>query len=82
MSYSSQLEDGYIIVKDNDDGLSVTNQAEKVVQDVCERYGKDKRIFYRDTDGYWDELVHQDGYFRRFQVHQARFWRDIVHGLR
>lgn len=44
---------------------SVTNDAEKVVADVVQRHGN-KQIFYRDTDGRWDELVHTDGVFERF----------------
>lgn len=45
--------------------ISVTNDAEE----VCERVHAvwpHHRIFYRDTDGRWDELVHLGGKFERF----------------
>lgn len=41
---------------------SVTNDAERVVADVnnrCPGY----RIFYKDTMGLWDELLHEHGKF-------------------
>jgi hypothetical protein len=44
---------------------SVTNDAENVVSNIAREYGN-MRIFYRDTDGQWDELVHDNGKFIRF----------------
>jgi hypothetical protein len=55
-----------IVVRDLDDGgPSVTNAAEYVVERLSATFGglAGKRIVYRDSDGRWDELVH-DG--RRF----------------
>lgn len=45
--------------------MSVTNDAESVVKIVASEYGN-RRIFYRDTCGRWDELVHDNGRFLRF----------------
>jgi len=45
--------------------MSVTNDAEQVVEEVWERFG-DHRIAYRDTEGHWDELRHRRGVFTGF----------------
>lgn len=45
--------------------MSVTNDAENVVANIAKSYGN-RRIFYKDTDGRWDELVHDNGRFLRF----------------
>ena len=50
---------------DHDDGMSITNDAEAVVQTTNELY-PGYRIVYMDTMGNWDELVHNDGVFDRF----------------
>jgi len=42
--------------------LSVTNDAENVVYKIVNKYG-DKRIIYRDSDGRWDELLHDGDQF-------------------
>ena len=54
-----------IFIIDNDIGKSVTNDAENVVARLYNEYGN-KFIFYRDTCGHWDELVHDNGVFTRF----------------
>lgn len=47
---------------------SVTNDAERVVLYLAwEHDAWHKRIFYRDTDGRWDELVHDYGGFLGFK---------------
>jgi len=46
--------------------MSVTNDAEQVVEYLYEQFG-DKQIFYKDTEGYWDELVHKNGVFENFR---------------
>lgn len=45
--------------------MSVTNDAENVTQHLYEKFG-DKQIFYKDTMGQWDELVHKCGKFLKF----------------
>ena len=52
-------------IVDHDVGASVTNCAEGVCANLNERY-PDYRIIYRDTDGNWDELVHEHGVFKNF----------------
>lgn len=46
--------------------MSVTNDADAVVDEVVAIYG-DKRIVYRDSDGHWDELRHMHGAFLSFE---------------
>lgn len=45
---------------------SVTDDAERVCIRVNELH-PGKRILYRDTDGNWDELVHERGAFKQFR---------------
>lgn len=45
---------------------SVTNDAENVTQYLFEMFGN-KQIFYKDTVGDWDELVHDKGVFKDFK---------------
>ena len=54
-----------VFLLDNDEGMSVTNAAESVVSSVNSNHPT-KRIFYKDTMGNWDELVHNNGTFLRF----------------
>ena len=54
------------IVDDCPDGaMSVTNDAEHVVAALLHQFG-DRRFFYRDTDGNWDELQHDGTRFTGF----------------
>lgn len=46
-------------------GRSVTNAAEQVVADLLAKH-PGRRIVYRDTDGTWDELVHDGTKFATF----------------
>jgi hypothetical protein len=50
--------------------MSVTNDAENVVQHVNGQY-PGRRIVYRDTDGCWDELLHADGNFTGFAPYRG-----------
>ena len=52
-------------IVDLDAEKSVTNDAERVCEDLHYRY-PGRRIIYRDTSGDWDELVHDAGVFRGF----------------
>lgn len=47
----------FIIDKCIPGALSVTNDAENVVSDVLKIFGE-LRIVYRDSQGSWDELLH------------------------
>jgi hypothetical protein len=55
----------FVFIVDMNMGMSVTNDAENVVEEVVREYGN-KRVVYRDSTGRWDELVHEDGKFSRF----------------
>lgn len=46
--------------------MSVTNDAENVVEHLWQNYG-DKQFFYKDTTGQWDELTHKRGVFQGFK---------------
>lgn len=64
--YTAQLMNDTILVEDANDGaMSVTNDAEAVVDAVVKQFGNFP-IKYKDTDGNWDWLVHKDGVFLRF----------------
>lgn len=51
--------------------MSVTNDAENVVANVAKSFGN-KRIVYQDTNGQWDELVHDNGVFVRFAPYREK----------
>lgn len=55
-----------VFIVDNDVGMSITNDAEAVVEDVLAKYPY-HRIIYRDTMGQWDELLHWNGKFAGFK---------------
>jgi hypothetical protein len=65
---------GIVFIVDlNDGNMSVTNDAEAVVDEVVRNYRRHTpqsisgpRIIYRDSDGQWDELVHVNGVFKTF----------------
>lgn len=46
-------------------GMSITNDAESVVQNVYDSYGN-KVIFYIDTENRVDMLLHESGVFKNF----------------
>ena len=71
MSYSiHRITDEIVYIVDNDDGVSVTNSAETVVAELNSGY-PNRRVIYRDTMGYWDELVHDNGQFIGFKQAQG-----------
>jgi len=54
-----------VTVQDENGPVSVTNDAETVVREVAEQY-PGKRIWYFDSDGNLDELLHDNGVFKGF----------------
>lgn len=50
----------------NEVWLSVTNDAGHVATELALHYGG-RRIYYRDTNGRWDELAHDCGKFVGFK---------------
>lgn len=72
MSYSvRKVTDDIVYIVDNDDGMSVTNMAEHVVFEVNKHY-PNRRIVYKDTEGHWDELLHEHGVFKGFKYLDVR----------
>lgn len=70
-----------IIDHANESGtMSVTNDAEAVVEEVVRVHG-DYPIVYKDTMDSWDELVHDGGKFRHFSPIQSQGHKDAVQDL-
>ncbi len=59
------LFDRVFIIDLNRGNVSVTNDAESVRLRVSKAHGN-RRIVYRDSDGNWDELLHDNGNFVGF----------------
>jgi hypothetical protein len=61
----------YIFIRDTGRGAvrSVTNDAEYVVEQLCLEFeiGDETRIFYEDSSGQIDELLHSGSKFRGFK---------------
>ena len=58
----------WLIDEGHDGHMSVTNDAERVCHELYQRFGN-RRFIYRDSDGRWDEMVHDgEGYFRAFKA--------------
>ena len=67
--YSYTVEDGVVCIIDNDNGRSVTNDAEAVIQDLV-KAGLDLTslpVIYRDTCGVWDQLAVENQAFCGFR---------------
>lgn len=66
-----------IIIRDLgpwDKHMTVTNDVETVVSELAPTIGK-KRIFYHDSIGGYDEILHHEGRFVRFAPGPSRgFW--------
>lgn len=59
----------FVILIDHDEGASVTNDAENVIRwlDANLDGGLGQRkVYYRDTSGEYDELVHENVNFKRY----------------
>jgi len=59
-----------VCIIDLDGPVSITNDAEDVVQRVLTVLPR-SRIIYRDTNGNWDELLHKDGEFTGFGTYEG-----------
>ena len=78
-------DDEFVYIEDTGEGMSVTNDAENVVHYLHDEGFLDAghHILYRDTDGSWDELEHDEGEFSGFgpigartRDGAARVWRE------
>ena len=63
----SHVSIGIVYIRDENTGMSITNDAEAVVADVLSKY-PNHRIIYRNTDGTRDELLHRHGKFTGFKM--------------
>jgi len=75
-SYSIKAGKHGIYLIDNNVGTSITNMAERVVSDVCRQRGGDLPIYYRDSEGQWDELKHAGGEFVDFSFGVNNEWAE------
>jgi len=61
---------------------TVTNDAENVIKVLNKELGLEgRRVIYRDTMGYWDELIHEDGEFVCFGFLRKRSLEDALEVL-
>jgi len=78
---STQIIPKIVLVTDEDGLMTVTNDAESVVEfvlgQIC-KWNPDVRILYKDSEGQWDELQHDGIKFIGFRLWRARSWQDIV----
>lgn len=66
-SWSYVLEDRWVVIVDLGTGRTVTNAAEDVLLELGRELSLEgRRVIYRDTDGRWDELLHEGVHFRGF----------------
>jgi hypothetical protein len=79
-TFSVMTTDGFVLVEDRNQGMSVTNDAENVIEYLASLYDLGKlRVLYRDSSGRWDELAVKDGRFCGFRfVGTMGSWRDAV----
>ena len=68
--YVHKVVDGVVYIVDTNGPLSVTNDAEGVVATLNDIYPK-HRVIYRDSDGLWDELMHDKGTFAGFKPYRG-----------
>jgi hypothetical protein len=84
-SYSVTEQGEFLCLVDSGQGRSITNDAEAVIADLAAA-GHDlaaKRLLYRDTMGYWDELVVKNGQFSHFApIHERDVSRALIKARR
>ena len=61
-----KIDEDKVVLDDSGQGMSITNAAEYVVAYVHKMH-PGKQVFYYDTDGQYDELVHNEGEFMYFR---------------
>jgi hypothetical protein len=79
-----KIKDDAIYIVDICGKVSITNDAEAVVKHLTEKYGSKYRFYYCDTDGFWDELLHDgNGNFTKFHIlteTEKNHVKDIIFG--
>jgi hypothetical protein len=71
--YTVSIEPGFICLVDLDQGMTITNAAEAVIQNLilAEFDLVNNRVIYQDSLGNWDELVVRNNRFAGFAPLQA-----------
>jgi hypothetical protein len=65
--FSTSTHGNIIAIVDEDEGRSVTNDADAVIACLATNFDLSKyRVIYRDTCGIWDEMIVRDGRFADF----------------
>jgi len=70
------------IIKDLDEGMSVTNNAENVIHEVAAHIGAipdGSVVVYKDTNGVYDELLVADGCYCNFKLLHANSADEAVY---
>ena len=63
------INDEFVVLVDHDKGASVTNDADNVIRWLGENLDNglgERKVYYRDTTGSYDELEHEKGVFVSF----------------
>lgn len=79
--YTYDLHGDVVCVMDLNDGRTVTNDADAVVEDLVRDLGglSGKTVIYRDTTGIWDELmVHKDRFSGFRSVNEKDLGRALA----
>lgn len=64
-----EIGDNYIYIEESNEGKTVTNDAEWVIEQLHEDYDlAGKRVFYKDCYGEVDEITHVNGVFKGFET--------------
>lgn len=79
-SFDLYVISGVICIEDRDEPgkMSVTNDADNVVQHVLKAYPKAKTIVYRDSSGNWDQLLFNKGEFTAFRTLVTKDRQDAI----
>jgi hypothetical protein len=63
-----RITDTLVLIRDLNQGASITNYPSETLNHLSQRHSiKWKRIFYRDTIGRFDQIVHNNGIFVCFR---------------
>lgn len=63
-----------MVTADEDNTVSLTNDAEYVIERLAPEYGerfRTLRVLYKDSSGVWDQMLHRRGVFKRFHLCDA-----------
>ncbi len=72
---------GALLLVDHDlpGTMSVTNAAEEVIAELAwQGLLAGRRVLYRDTDGIWDELLHDGHHFNGFRSIHVRTRDEVL----